>query len=113
MSERKKRKGIVYSTDPGYQYDYGANNEEKTLPPEKQDLRVLLDRKQRKGKVVTLIRGFTGATADLEELAKVLKSNCGTGGSVKDGEIIIQGDKKEQIGKILTSKGFRFKFSGG
>jgi translation initiation factor 1 len=113
MSERKKRKGIVYSTDPGYNYEYENNPEPETLPPEKQDLRVSLDRKQRKGKTVTLITGFTGTKSDLEQLARTIKNSCGTGGSAKDGEIIIQGDKKEQVGKILDSKGYRYKFSGG
>jgi len=113
MSERKKRKGIVYSTDPDFSYEYGNSEQKETLPPSEQDLRVFRDRKQRKGKTVTIVSGFTGTDDDLNTLAKELKNSCGAGGSVKDGEILIQGDKKEQIGKILSSKGYNFKFSGG
>ena len=113
MSERKKRKGIVYSTDPDFKYDYGKGEQVETPPPPEQDLRVFRDSKKRKGKTVTIISGFTGTGHDLNNLAKELKNSCGAGGSVKDGEILIQGDKKEQVGKILSSKGYNFKFSGG
>jgi translation initiation factor 1 len=113
MSDRKKRTGIVYSTDPEFQYNYNEKDETETLPPREQDLRVSLDRKQRKGKAVTLIKGFVGKNEDLARLSKILKNKCGTGGSVKDGEILIQGDKRQQVGNILESEGYPFKYSGG
>lgn len=113
MADRKKRKGIVYSTNPDFQYDYGNRGNAETLPPGQQDLRIFADRKQRKGKTVTVVSGFTGSTKDLEDLAKEIKSKCGTGGSVKEGEILIQGDNREKIGALLDAKGYRYKFAGG
>jgi len=113
MSNRKIAGGIVYSTNPEFKIDPAEEPETDSLAPEKQDLRVMLDRKQRKGKVVTLITGFRGSEEELKELGKILKAKCGTGGSVKDGEIMIQGDFKIKIGEILKNSGFRFKFSGG
>ena len=88
----KDRLGVVYSTNPEFQYDREGREESETLPPGQQDLRVLLDRNKRKGKVVTLVQGFIGTEDDLKGMGKFLKSKCGTGGSVKDGEILIQGD---------------------
>jgi translation initiation factor 1 len=94
----KKRINVVYSTDPDFSYEYEKREEEsETLPPAKQKLKLLLDTKQRKGKEVTLITGFVGKTADLEALSKILKTYCGIGGSVKDGEIILQGDCREKV----------------
>ncbi len=90
----KKRLGTVYSTDPDFSYHYDEKKDVATPDPSKQTLYVQLDRKKRKGKVVTLVTGFVGKDDDLEELGKELKKKCGTGGSVKDGEIIIQGDFK-------------------
>ena len=86
--------------------------EETTLPPSQQQLRVWLDRKQRAGKVVTLVRGFVGSHDDLKELASLLKSRCGVGGSAKDGEIIIQGDFRDRIVDILTREGYKAKKAG-
>lgn len=111
--KNKKIKGdIVYSTDPGFQYDYGEV-EQETLPPGEQDLRIWLDRKKRKGKVVTLIEGFVGTGDDLKDLARLLKTKCGAGGSAKAGEIIIQGDVRDQTLDILKTEGYKAKKAGG
>jgi len=107
--DRKKRINIVYSTNPNFQYEYDTPTETETLTPERQNLRVTLDTKQRKGKTVTLVQGFVGTEEDLKELAKLLKNKCGTGGSAKDGEIIIQGELKEKILTILRENGYRAK----
>ena len=106
-SKRKKRINIVYSTNPDYNYEYNEPEEDNTLPPSQQNLKVLLDTKNRKGKVVTLVRGFIGKTEDLKNLGKKLQSKCGTGGSVKKGEIIIQGDFRVRIIQILLSQGYK------
>lgn len=98
--------GIVFSTDPGFPL-VEKNTEILTLPPEQQRLRISLDKKQRAGKSVTLIRGFQGAIKDLEELGKKLKSICGTGGSVKDNEIIVQGDNRIRITEWLKKNNYR------
>lgn len=107
--KRKEVVGVVFSTDPGYGYEYDSEDLEETLPPQQQNLRVMLDRKQRKGKVVTLVTGFIGDPEDLKELGKELKSKCGTGGSVKDGEIVIQGDSKKKILELLLKAGYKAK----
>ena len=112
MGKNKKEKYIVYSTNPDYNEDEEWMEEETPIPSE-QDLRVLLDRKQRKGKSVTLISGFVGMDQDLKELGKELKSKCGVGGSTKEGEIIIQGDVRDKVLEILKSKGYNVKKSGG
>ena len=106
----KKRLGMVYSTNPEYQFNYGEGDETETPPPSKQTLYIQLDRKKRKGKVVTLVTGFKGNDDDLQELGKELKKKCGTGGSIKDGEIIIQGDFKTRTGDLLREDGYRVKF---
>lgn len=99
----KDRLGMVYSTNPDYDYNYDEENEEDTLAPKDQKLVVLLDKKNRKGKTVTIIKGFVGKTDDLKELAKLLKTKCGVGGSVKENEIIIQGQFKEKVIEILKN----------
>jgi len=104
---KKNRINIVYSTDPDYEYQYDKNNEEETIEPEDQNLKIFLDKKNRKGKSVTLINGFVGKNEDIESLAKSLKSYCGVGGSVKEGEIIIQGDQREKVNKYLQSKRYK------
>lgn len=110
----KDRLGTVYSTNPDYEYEHSKGDEEPdTLEPSKQNLKVQRDKKQRKGKTVTLITGFIGKEDDLKELGKELKSKCGVGGSVKDGEIIIQGDFVDRVIEILQNKGFKVKKVGG
>jgi translation initiation factor 1 len=109
----KDRLGVVFSTNPDFDYQNEDGGQEETLPPSKQDLRILLDKKNRKGKAVTLITGFIGTNDDLKELAKKLKTKCGVGGSSKDGEIIIQGDFRDKILDILSNDGYKAKKSGG
>ena len=109
----KARLGMVYSTDPNFKYDTEEAPQTETLAPERQDLRVWLDRKQRAGKVVTLVKGFVGRDADLQELARMLKSRCGVGGSAKAGEIIIQGDHRDRVVEILAKAGYKCKKAGG
>ncbi len=108
MQKKKSagRDGIVFSTDPGFQLREEGNDRTITLSPQQQKLEIRLDKKQRAGKAVSLVEGFTGAEADLEELGKKLKTFCGTGGSVKDGMIIIQGDQREKIGQWLLKNGY-------
>jgi translation initiation factor 1 len=109
----KDRLGMVYSTNPDFQYETNQDGEQETLPPNKQDLRVQLDKKQRAGKKATLITGFVGKEQDLKELAKFLKTKCGVGGSSKDGEILIQGDFCNKVIEILKSENYKVKRSGG
>lgn len=108
----KSRLGMVYSTDPNFQYVTDEQPEPETLEPSKQNLRVWRDSKQRGGKVVTLVRGFVGTEEDLRELGRLLKTKCGVGGSVKDGEIIIQGDHRDRIVEILAKSGYGCKKAG-
>lgn len=107
MAKRKQpdSRGFVYSTDPDFKFEEEQTFSE-TLPPAQQKLRVKLDTKHRAGKAVTLIEGFIGKEEDLEELGKKLKSFCGTGGSAKDGEIIIQGDQREKVMQWLGKNGY-------
>lgn len=97
--------GLVYSTDPNFKIEE-ENSGSETLPPAKQPLRIRLDTKHRAGKAVTLITGFEGKATDAEDLGKKLKSFCGTGGSVKDGEIIVQGDNREKVMQWLQKNGY-------
>ena len=102
----KDRLNVVYSTNPDFNYEVDDDEEQTTLPPSQQRLRVQLDRKNRGGKVVTLITGFAGTEDDLKELGKFLKSKCGVGGSAKNGEIIVQGDFKQKVLELLKKEGY-------
>lgn len=102
----KNRLGILYSTNPDFQYEKEETAEEDTLPAAKQPLRIALDKRNRGGKTVTLITGFRGTTDNLAELGKFLKIKCGTGGSAKEGEIIIQGDVRRKVYDILQKEGY-------
>lgn len=114
MNSWKDRLGVLYSTNPDYQYQTEEQAEEATLPPAEQRLRVGLSKAGRAGKEVSLITGFTGSKADLEALGKLLKQRCGTGGSVKDGGILIQGDRRDRLVEILLNLGYKnTKKSGG
>lgn len=109
----KKRLGMVYSTNPDYQFASEEEEEQQTVPPHQQQLYVSLDKKNRKGKKVTLVEGFIGTSEDLKSLAKELKSKCGVGGSVGKGVILIQGDFRDRIMVLLQEKKYHVKRSGG
>ena len=98
--------GLAYSTNKEFFNDFPQEEEQATLPKDKQKLKVTLDTKQRAGKVVTLVDGFTGTTEDMETLGKQLKTKCGAGGSIKDGYIIIQGDYRAKILLWLKEWGY-------
>ena len=102
----KERLNIVYSTNPDFDYQTDDTEEQETLPAEKQSLRIELDKHHRNGKTATLITGFIGSDDDLKELAKLLKTKCGVGGSARDGEILIQGDLRQKVKEILTKEGY-------
>jgi translation initiation factor 1 len=113
MAKKKEKINIVYSTNPDFSYQFDEENEQDTLPPNQQKLYVSLDRKQRGGKEVTLIEGFVGAEDDLKELGKKIKTKCGVGGTVKDNEIIIQGNFKDKVFDLLSKDGYQVKKKGG
>jgi translation initiation factor 1 len=113
MSNKNKGSGIVYSTNPDFFNQTGQEDVGKALPPAQQDLRVWLEKNHRGGKVVSVVKGFSGLESDLKELAKLLKTSLGTGGTVKDNEILIQGDFREKILNFLISKGYKAKKAGG
>lgn len=108
---KKNHSGIVYSTNPDFEFD-SSDDEPETLSPSQQDLRIWLDRKGG-GKVITLVKGFIGTNTDLEALGKQLKSLCGTGGTVKDREVQIQGDHRDKVIAWLVSKNYKAKKAGG
>ncbi len=113
MGKKKNKKirlsgdGIVFSTDPDFQPARPEDDEPDTLPPQEQRLVITLDCKQRRGKEVTLVSGFVGRTADLADLGRTLKTYCGTGGSVKDGLILLQGDVRKKIFTRLQTMGYK------
>ncbi|MBN8864736.1 MAG: translation initiation factor [Sphingobacteriales bacterium] len=108
MSKKNKpdNRGFVYSTDPNFSFEPEQESQE-TLPPAQQRLRVRLDTKQRAGKAVTLVEGFVGTKEDMEALGKKLKNLCGSGGSAKDGEIIVQGDHRPKVVQWLINNGYK------
>jgi len=109
----KDRLGMVYSTNPDFKFESKSAGEAQTLPTQKQNLRVQLDRKKRAGKSVTLVTGFVGTETDLNAIGKMLKTKCGVGGTVKDGEILIQGDFVLRVIDILIKEGYKVKKVGG
>jgi translation initiation factor 1 len=113
MPNNKNLNGIVYSTNRDYKYYYLNDPEPETLPPQQQELRIFLEKKHRGGKTACIIKGFIGKQEDMEDLGRLLKTKCGTGGSAKDGEIIIQGDFRDKILQILLEKGYKAKKAGG
>lgn len=108
MSKKNKpdTRGFVYSTDPDFRFEEEQNNT-VTLPPAQQQLKIRLDTKHRAGKAVTLVESFRGTNEDLEELGKKLKNACGSGGSVKGGEIIVQGDHRDKVLQWLLKNGYK------
>ncbi|MDQ6609640.1 MAG: translation initiation factor [Bacteroidota bacterium] len=109
MSKKNKSDihGFVYSTDPNFGFQNEEEQTAETLSPQQQKLRIRLDTKRRAGKTVTLVEGFVGTDEDLQTLGKALKNFCGTGGSAKDNEIIIQGDQREKVLQLLVKSGYK------
>ena len=105
----KDRLGVVFSTNPDFQYTTAQEAQEETLPPSRQRLVVGIDRRNRGGKQVTLVTGFVGRSDDLKELGRTLKTRLGVGGSAKDGEITIQGDFRDKVIELLKSLGYNAK----
>ena len=111
MKAKNKKTGVVYSTNPDFRYEIEDDGQLETLPPQQQKLRVFTDKKNRGGKLVTLVQGFVGSEEDLKILGKLLKTKCGVGGSSKDGEIIIQGDHVTKVFDILINLQYKVKTS--
>ena len=113
MAKKKEKLDIVYSTNPNFQYQFEEEELIDTLPKNQQKLYVSIDKKQRAGKEVTLVEGFIGTADDLKDLGKTLKNKCGVGGTVKDNEILIQGNFKDKIFDLLIKEGYQVKKKGG
>lgn len=111
-SDWRDRLGVVFSTNPNFEYDTDGDNEVATLEPSKQNLKIWLDR-LKGGRVATVVRGFVGSNEDLAALGKELKRSCGVGGTTKDGEIIIQGDHRDRVLELLQKAGYKCKRAGG
>ena len=110
---KKKRVDVVYSTNPDFSFDVEDDEDFETLQNNQQLLKVMIDRKARKGKEVTIVAGFVGSEDDLKDLGKKLKQRCGVGGSVKDGEIIVQGNQRDKIMEYLEADDYKVKRVGG
>lgn len=106
MNDWKKRLGVVFSTNPDFNFQTEEEETEETLPSAKQKLRVRIEKKGRAGKTVTAVSGFVGADDDLKKLEKMLKNKCGTGGSSKDGVILLQGEMRDKVVAILRDLGY-------
>ncbi|MEI6123551.1 MAG: translation initiation factor [Bacteroidota bacterium] len=113
MQKKKNVTGVVYSTNPDFEYRFVGGSEQDTLPAQQQELRIFLEKKHRGGKTACIVKGFVGTAADLDALGNILKTKCGTGGSAKNGEIIIQGDMRDKILELLLAKGYKAKKAGG
>lgn len=114
MAKKKKNLvNVVYSTNDDFNFDFGDEQEAETLPAQQQNLKVMHDKKQRGGKTATLVTGFIGTEDDLKVLGKTLKTKCGVGGNVKDGEIIIQGENRDKVYDLLIKDGYKVKKHGG
>jgi len=113
MAKKKEKLNVVYSTNPDFNYQFEEEEETETLSKNQQKLYVSIDKKQRGGKEVTLVEGFIGLEEDLKELGKFLKSKCGVGGTVKEMEILIQGNFKDKIVDLLQKEGYSVKKKGG
>jgi translation initiation factor 1 len=109
----KRREGMVYSTSDEFEFQTSSSEDQESLDPKHQNLKVMLDKKARAGKKVTLIEGFVGNEIELALLGKLLKNKCGVGGSAKDGEIMIQGDHRDKVVEILKAEGYKAKKAGG
>jgi translation initiation factor 1 len=113
VKKDNSRINVVYSTNPDFKYEHCTTIEPESIPNNQQTLRVMLDRKHRAGKAVTLVTGYIGNSTGLEKLGKMLKTKCGVGGSVKEGQILIQGDFCDKIIQLLSTEGYKVKRSGG
>ena len=111
MNKKKKKKGVMYSTNPNFKFEY-ENDQKKTLRPQEQNLKVCID-KHKAGKITVIIKDFIGSTDSLNSLSKILKVRCGVGGTAKNGEIIIQGNVRDKVMGILEEKGYNYKRVGG